>query len=223
MSPPFSASHKALKIRLSPYDFTPTLQLRKDPQKQTAWTDWLEYLSFELRCLETFTLTAESLEMEYHQSMRRLLEAKQPNGINAMSNPAASANTQARQRRHSGKDICMAKELAVARANRNASQKLFDDFVRETEPYRQARKAAFYQRHRVAWVIEEARVVEAEMSLQSSSAKSKKRKLRGEDTSESPPKRIKRGDGGRSATSVAPTGKPHLRRSTRQCSTLVKV
>lgn len=60
----FSAYHNAVKIRLTSYRFTPSFQLRKDPQKQTAWTDWLEYLSFELRCLEILTLTAESLETE---------------------------------------------------------------------------------------------------------------------------------------------------------------
>ncbi|KAL8979658.1 MAG: hypothetical protein Q9205_005063, partial [Flavoplaca limonia] len=81
----FSAHSNAVKIRLAPHHFTEPLQLRKDPQKQTVWTDWLEYLSFELRFLEKSTATAESLELERHQSMRRLLRAKQPNGNKAAS------------------------------------------------------------------------------------------------------------------------------------------
>ena len=212
----FSAYHNAVKIRLTPYHFTPSLQLRKDPQKQTVWTNWLEYLNFELRCLETFTLTAESLETEYHQSMRKLHRAKQSNAKHVVSSSSAPDSTHSRQRRLGGKGVDMAKELVAARADRDASQKSIDDFIRETEPYRQAHRAAFYQRHRVAWVIKEARLMETEMSLQSNLAKSKKRKQRDEEPSESQPKRTKGGDGGRSINSVAPPGKPHLRRSTRQ-------
>ena len=212
----FSAYHSAVKIRLTPYHFTPSLQLRKDPQKQTAWTDWLEYLSFELKCLETLTLTAESLEREYHQSMRKLQRAKEPNENHVVSSSAAPDSMRFRQRRPAGKGLDMAKELVAARADRDASQKSIDDFIRETEPYRQARRAAFYQRHRVAWVIKEARLMETEMSLQSNLARSKKRKQRDEEPSESRPKRTKQGDAGRSANSVAPPGKPRLRRSTRQ-------
>ncbi|KAL9580264.1 MAG: hypothetical protein Q9203_006371 [Teloschistes exilis] len=109
--------------------------LRKDPQKQTAWTDWLEYLSFELSCLEILTLTAESQETEYHQSMRKLLRANQTNGNNAASSSAASDPMQTQQRYLGGKGVNMAKELAAAQADRDASRTSIDDFTRETETY----------------------------------------------------------------------------------------
>lgn len=219
----FSAYCNAVKIRLAPHHFTPALRLSKDPQKQTVWTNWLEYLSFELRCLETLTVTAESLEPEYHQRMRRLLRAKQPNENNAASSSTASNPTQARQRPLRGKGVNMAKELAAARADRDASQKSIDDFIRGTEAYTRARRAAFYQRHRVEWVIKEARLMETEMSLQSNLAKSKKRKQHFEEPPESQPKRTRRRDGDRSATSAATPNKPRLRRSTRQSTRIPSV
>ncbi|KAL9636089.1 MAG: hypothetical protein Q9204_002387 [Flavoplaca sp. TL-2023a] len=86
----FSAHSNAVKIRLAPHHFTKPLQLRKDPQRQTVWTDWTEYLSVELRCLEKSIATAESLEPECHHSMRRLLRANQPNENKAASSFSGS-------------------------------------------------------------------------------------------------------------------------------------
>lgn len=91
---------------------------------------------------------------------------------------------QTQQRYLGGKGVNMAKELAAAQADRDASRKSIDDFTRETEAYTQARRAAFYQRHRVAWVTKEARPMETEMSLQSNLAKSKKTKQHDEEPSE---------------------------------------
>ncbi|CAO1605261.1 hypothetical protein XANCAGTX0491_008783 [Xanthoria calcicola] len=216
----FSAYHKAVKIRLAPYHFTPSLQLRKNPQKQAPWTDWLEYLSFELRYLEILTLSADSLEAEFDQSIRRLLRTRQPNGNHAVTSSAGSDSTHSRQRRLGAKGVNMAKELAEAQADRDATRISIDNFVRETRPYTRARRAAFSQRHRVGWVIKEARRMETEMSLKSSSAKSKKRKQGDEDPSESQPKRTKREDGGRKANSVAPPGESYPRRSIRQLKRL---
>ncbi|KAL9009201.1 MAG: hypothetical protein Q9173_005749 [Seirophora scorigena] len=212
----FSAYHNAVKIRLAPYHFTRSLQLRKDPQKQAPWTNWLEYLSFELRYLDIFTLTAGSLEAKFDQSMRRLLRSRQPKGNHAVTSSAPSDSTHSRQRRLGAEGVNMTEELAEAQADRDATRKSIDDFVRETNAYTRARRAAFYQRHRVAWVVKEARLMETEMSLRSNSATSKKRKQGDEEPSGSQPKRTKREDGGRNANSVAPPRKSYLRRSTRQ-------
>ncbi|KAL8858965.1 MAG: hypothetical protein Q9178_004446 [Gyalolechia marmorata] len=218
----FSAHSNAVKIRLAPHHFTKPLQLRKDPQKQTIWTDWLEYLSFEIRCLEKLTATAESLEPEYYQSTRRLLRAKQPNGNNAGSSSAAFGSTKPRQHFLGGKGVNMGTELAAARADRDASQKSIDDFIRETRAYMQAGRDVFYQKHRVEWVIKEARLMENEMSPQSNWAKAKKRKQRDEEPPEPQPKRTKRRVSDKNANSVATPATPHprrnARRSTRQTS-----
>ena len=218
----FSAHSNAVKIRLAPHHFTKPLQPRKDPQKQTVWTDWLEYLSFELRCLEKLTARAESLEPECHQSMKRLLRAKQPNGNRAASRSAAFLSTKPRQHFPSGEGVNIAKELATARVNRDASQKSIDDFIRETKAYMQAGRDVFYQKHRVEWVIKEARLMENEISPQSNWAKVKKRKQRDEEPLEPQPKSTKRRVGGRNANSVATPATPHprrnARRSTRQTS-----
>ena len=213
----FSAYSYAVKMRLAPYHFAPPLQLKGYPQKQTAWTDWLEYLSFELRCLEMLTLAAESLDTEFHQAIKRLLRAKQPDGNKAARSSAASDSAQTRQPSLGGKGATMAKELATARADRDASQKSIDDFIQETEAYTRAHRAAFYQRHRVEWVIKEARLPETEMSLHCSTVKTKKRKQRDEEEpSEPQSKRTTRRDGRGNASAVALPGMPHPRRSTRR-------
>ncbi len=218
----FSAHSNAVKIRLAPHHFTEPLQLRKDPQKQTVWTDWLEYLSFELRYLEKSTATAESLEPERHQFMRRLLRAKQPNENKVASSSAALVSTKPRQSCPGGKGVDIAKELAAARVDMDASQKSIDDFIWETRAYMQARRDVFYRKHRVAWVIKEARLMENDMFPQSNWAKIKKRKQRDEEPPESQPKSTKRRVGGRNADSVATPATPHprriARRSTRQTS-----
>lgn len=110
----------------------------------------------------------------------------------------------------------MAKELAAARADLDASQKSIDSFIRETRAYRQVCRGAFYQRHRVDWVLKEARLMETEMALQSNSAKSKKRKQRDEEPLEAQPKSAKRSDGVRIASPGAAPATPHLRRNPRR-------
>lgn len=45
----FATYSNDVRIRVAPYLFKKPMQLKKDPQKQTAWTNWLEYLSYELR------------------------------------------------------------------------------------------------------------------------------------------------------------------------------
>ena len=213
----FSAYADTVKIRLAPHQFTRPLQLKKDPQKQTVWTNWLEYLSFEKSLLEMLTATAESLEQEYRQSRRRLRMAMQPNSNNATSSSAASGSTQTRQPGTGAKAVNLAMKLEAAQADRDASQKTICDFIRETELYTYAQTAAYYQRHRVEWVIKEARFMETEMSQQSKMGKSRKRG-RDEILPESRLKRTKQGDGDQNADPSPTPGKPHTRRSTRLTS-----
>ena len=169
----FSAYSYAVKMRLAPYNFTPLLQLKEYPQNQTAWTDWLEYLSFELRCLEMLTLAADSLDPEFHQARKRLLGAKQPDGYKAARSSAASDSTQTRQPSLGRKGAIIAKELATARADRDISQKSIDDFIQEIDAYIWANRAALYQKYRVEWVIKEARLMQTEIY---NTVKTKKRK-----------------------------------------------
>jgi hypothetical protein len=201
----FAVYSSAVKARLARY-VNPSLQLRKDPLKQTARTDWLEYLSFEVSYLDTLTATAESLEPRYHQSTRRLRETRHPNRNHAAGGPVLS-----------GKGTNTAKELAAARADRDASHKSVDDFLRETERYTRARRDALHHRHRVEWVVNEARQMEADMTLQRSSAKPRKRKQRDEEPSGPPPKRASTRGRGRRAVAVATRAGPDtvLRRSSR--------
>lgn len=90
----FATYSKAAKNRIAPYQFKKPMQLKKDPQKQTAWTNWLEYLNYELRWLESWTTAADALESKYQESTKKLRDALLPEGDDdadgAVSGPSAS-------------------------------------------------------------------------------------------------------------------------------------
>lgn len=162
----FPAYKEAVERRLTSYHFTRPLQLKMNPRQQTEWTNWLEYLNYEQWWLEMLTAVAESLEEQYHQAWKRLLEAPWcpsreamgSNSTNAASSSTASGFTQTRQRHPGAKTVNLAKELEAARADLDATNKTIDDFIRETASYRRAETAAYYQKLRVKWAVEEARL-----------------------------------------------------------------
>ena len=207
----FSTYSDAVKICLAPHHFTRPLELKENPHQQTVWSNWLEYLSYEKRCLETLTAIAVSLEQQYHQSWKRLLRAMQPDCYNAASSSAASDSTHTRQRT----------------SDAQAINRTIYDFIRETKTHTNAQRAVYYQRHRVEWVVKEARLMESEMYQQSKIAKSnadvdthenKKRQHENDENDEIPPeshsKRTKPEDGSNSAASDTTPRKPHTLRST---------
>lgn len=177
----FAAYREAVKIRLAPHHFTLPLQLRRDPQKQTGWTDWLEYLNFESRCMEDWIALAESLEPRYQECVRRLRKATQPQAKIVTIDSAALSSTHARTHNSPAKRVNMGKELTAARADRDASQQSIDIFLRETNTYTQARANASHQRRRVDWIVQEGRMMENDICVQRATAKSKKRKRSNEE------------------------------------------
>ena len=194
---PFSAYKDAVQTRLRPYHFARRLQLKKNPHQQDVWTDWLEYLNFEKWCLESLTAAAESLNQQFLESWKLLSAGELDSNIALGSGrPVASASTQARRRPGAGA-VGPAKELEAAQAERDASNKTIRDFIRDTKPYKRAQAAAYYQRHRVEWVIREARLMETEMSQQrrtaesnskdDSTRESRKRRRDDEEEKEIPP------------------------------------
>lgn len=205
----FAAYSNAVKTRLAPHHFTPSLQLRKDPQKQTAWTNWLEYLSFELGCLESWTADADSREPKYHESTKRLLAANRPSGDITPNSFATSTFTQTQK---SGPAV------NAARSGPDTSQKSIDNFLAETKAYTQARRIAMYQRHRVRWAIEEAHLMEAEMFAQKNLANSRKRKQDDERVLEPPSKRLRRDGGASNPDTTAPRQLRSTRQRTHQAS-----
>ncbi|KAI0975068.1 hypothetical protein F4678DRAFT_458185 [Xylaria arbuscula] len=198
----FAAYKDAVQTRLTPHHFIRRPQLRKNPHQQDTWTNWLEYLNFEKWCLESLTTTAESLQQQFLESWK-LLIAREPDGNMASSRPAGPSSTQPR-RRPGAKAASPTKELEAAQAERDASNKAIRDFIREAKPYERALAAVFYQRHRVEWVIREARLMETEISQQRKTAKSKtkddnakeSKKRRRDDEEEIPPEsQLKRAKG----------------------------
>ncbi|KAI4183685.1 MAG: hypothetical protein LQ346_006262 [Caloplaca aetnensis] len=177
----FSAYSEAVRRRLRSHHFTRPLQLKKNPHQQTKWTNWLEYLNFEQWWSEALTAVAESMvEEENHQPWKRLLEAsrcpsreaKGSGGTSAIGSSAALGSTQTRWHPSGAKTDDLTKELEATRADLNATKKMIDDFIRDTASYRLAETAAYYQRLRVEWAVEEARLMEIEMSQSRRMAKS---------------------------------------------------
>lgn len=58
----------------------------------------------------------------------------------------------------------MAKKLKAAEADLDAINKTIDDFIQETAQHRHAETAAYFQKLRVKWAVDEARLMEIEMS-----------------------------------------------------------
>lgn len=169
---PFSVYKDAVQTRLRPYHFTRRLQLKKNPHQQDVWTDWLEYLNFEKWYLELLTAAAESLNQQFLKSWELLSVKESNNNITSGSGRSmTSAFTQV-QRLPSVKAVDHIKKLKAIQAERDASNSTIRDFIRDTKPYKRAQAAAYYQRHRVEWVVREARLMETEMSQQGRTAES---------------------------------------------------
>ncbi|KAL8750778.1 MAG: hypothetical protein Q9199_006849 [Rusavskia elegans] len=237
----FPAYSEAVKRRLTPHHFTRPLRLKKNPRQQTIWTNWLEYLNYEQWWSETLTAVAESLvEEQYHQPWKRLLKAprcpsKEARGSNSTKAVSSLTASRSIQTRPGPKAVELAKRLEkrleAAEADLNATNKTIDDFIQETALYRRAETAAYFQKLRVKWAVEEARLMEIEMSQQRRTAKSntkvdtkENKKRRRDDNAEIPPeprpKRAKPGDKGKSAVSNTTPDKPQARRSSKRLAEL---
>lgn len=128
-------------------------------------------------------------------------------------------NMQTRQHCPGAKSVN--EKLKAAQADRDVSDKTIYKFIQEAKPYTQAQTAVYYQRHRVKWVIKEARLMEIEMFHQSKKnntkvdtnvSKKRQRDDHEEIPLESQSKRIKQKENGFSS---AFPGGPQIRRSTR--------
>lgn len=200
----FATHSNAAKNRIAPYQFKKPMQLKKDPQKQTVWTNWLEYLNYELRWLESWTTAADALESKYQESTQKLRAALLPEGDDgvdgAVSGPSASQQDFPAASKNSER-----MELAAARVRLNASQDAIRSFLRKTDKYTTRRSRAFYQAHRVKWVVKEARLMEVEMAQQNRAGTKRKRKQE-EDAVESqqqPPNKIAAPDAPRRSTRLS--------------------
>ncbi|KAM3514872.1 hypothetical protein MY11210_001477 [Beauveria gryllotalpidicola] len=150
---PFSAYRAAVESRLEPYSFTRRLQLRKNPHQQDAWTNWLEYLNFEKWFLEQWTATADSLESQFLNSWRLLA--------------SRDADITARQRHPNAK---AGRPDRATKADQDVSETAIRNFIQQTERYKRARAAVYYQRHRVKWAVREARLLESEIAKEAKAA-----------------------------------------------------
>ncbi|PMB73540.1 hypothetical protein BM221_000963 [Beauveria bassiana] len=159
---PFSAYRAAVEFRLKPYGFKRRLQLRKNPHQQDAWTNWLEYLSFEKWILEHEIDTADSLESEFLSSWRLL----------------AARDMEILSRQHS--NAMTGRPDRATKADQDANETAIHNFVQQTKRYKETRAAVFYQRHRVKWAVREARLLESEIAKQAKAAERSRLEKRSE-------------------------------------------
>lgn len=208
---PFSDYSAAVEHRLAPYRFARPIQLQKDPRHQTQWTDWLEYLSYELWCLEELRAAVRPLEEEHDKALDRLLEVARQNDETNLNKPLAS-------------HVDLTKELKGIRATLETTNKSIWDMVRETSRYTFAEKTVRLRKSRIDWIVKEAYVMETEMAEEDGQQDKKSRpnsnkKRRQDDENketalENQSKRPRR-SGGMEIGLDTTGSKPQLRQSTR--------
>ncbi|KAM3488338.1 hypothetical protein MY3957_008367 [Beauveria namnaoensis] len=159
---PFSAYRAAVEFRLKPYGFTRRLQLRKNPHQQDAWTNWLEYLSFEKWFLEQRIAQADSWESQFLSSWRLL----------------AARDFEILSRKHSS--ATAGRPDRATKADQDANETAIHNFLQQTKRYKETRAAVFYQRHRVKWAVREARLLESEIAKQAKAAERSRLEKRSE-------------------------------------------
>ncbi|KAL5120486.1 hypothetical protein ACEQ8H_001504 [Pleosporales sp. CAS-2024a] len=191
--PEFKSYHKAVTTRLTPYCFARPLHLKKNPSKQTPWTNWLEYLSYEKWWLEELIADANALEEPYLHARQRLLEIRRHSSREAASNGTDSSSCSTTPeathvQQPMAKLISQVQELEAVT---DAINMTVDKFLQETERYARALRAVHSQRRRVEWIFGEACLMDAEMSQQSTIAKKtnkdKKRRRGGHEEDEPAP------------------------------------
>ncbi|KAI9676090.1 MAG: hypothetical protein M1817_000833 [Caeruleum heppii] len=181
-----------VRRKLAPHHFVRTFRLKKNPRHQDQWSTWLEYLVYEYLLFERLNDFVESEERRHSQAWERLLEAMPLSARQrreSLDKPGNSHLTEAtinldvsqpsntRQRHSSRQTAALKEQLAAARADAAAIKTTLEDFIRETAPYRRAKESADRQRRRVNWVVEEARVMEAEMKAEEKAERSHQRGL----------------------------------------------
>lgn len=203
----FATYSNDVRIRVAPYLFKKPMQLKKDPQKQTAWTNWLEYLSYELRSLESWTAAADALESRYQRSTKKLGDALPSVAleIERFLYGSAFGPPDLQQGFPPASEDSEQTDPTATRLRLNASQDAIRSFLEKTEKYTERRRRAFYQGRRVKWIVKEARLMEVEMAQQSRAGTKRKRKQE-EDAAESqqqPPNKIAAPDAPRRSTRLS--------------------
>ncbi|KAF2014251.1 hypothetical protein BU24DRAFT_212315 [Aaosphaeria arxii CBS 175.79] len=192
----FHAYQEAVKRNLAPFNFD-NLQLMEDPRKQTQWTTWLEYLNYEQWWLGKCVPAVEREEWQNHQAWERFLEATR-------SLPPFSEKELAFLDKSCPDTVAaftsqhpvlkpMDYRYGITRKDLGSAVKAINDLTKDTERFRRADLVLCQQKNRVKWIIQEARVMEAEMLEQSKnvpdSGEGKKRKRDELDSEESKKKR----------------------------------
>ena len=148
----FSSYKEALKRRMAPFNFKQPLQLLKDPYKQTEWTTWLEYFSFEQFSLEQYNTNAEVRHQQHDKVWKRLLSAARTLEKNTCDSQNIATHTET---------VTLDKPFAVVRANLGMAIKAINSFIRGSRPYRDAQMDIYQQKNRLQWILKEAHVIEA--------------------------------------------------------------
>ncbi|KAI1112121.1 hypothetical protein F5Y14DRAFT_423219 [Nemania sp. NC0429] len=208
----FSDYSAAVEHRLALYQFARPIQLQRDPRHQTQWTDWLEYLNYELWDLEQQTADMPRLVNRLGIAITGLRKIAFGNKKKYLEKPLAT------------NVIDVTEEAEGMRAALDATEKRIWEMVEEAREYRQAERLLRLHRSRIDWIIKEARVMETEMAQEDRQQDKKSpldlnQKRKHDDESNEPPlenhsKRPRRSDD--TETGLGPTGsEPQLRQSTR--------
>ncbi|KAF2014247.1 hypothetical protein BU24DRAFT_463053 [Aaosphaeria arxii CBS 175.79] len=153
----FTAYKEAVKRQLAPHNFKRSLQLFKDPRRQTEWTTWLEYLVYEQWCLEQQNASVESARTQYIHCHEKLVDA---------GNYLYGYHTSR-----------LDEQLATMKPDLEMAKKILSDYIRDTDDYRCKEERAHDLKNRVKWIISEARKMKTDM-LQKGSTAGRKSNIR---------------------------------------------
>ncbi|KAI0097188.1 hypothetical protein GGR51DRAFT_541692 [Nemania sp. FL0031] len=233
---PFPAYIAAVERRLRPYRFTHPIELKKDPRQQTKWTDWLEYLSYELWCYEELVAAVQPLEKKFNKSLTKLYEVAIEQGVDyraglgdlslaqALLSMGTDVNALPRCDTPHPTDVDPKKLDEIRGKAFTTTNKVICEAVRHTQAYTYKQKTALLRKPRIDWIVEEAHVMEAEMTQAEAQQDGKshrnpnrKRKSNDEDEDIPPRKQSKRSrlSGGPEISSSISSSKPQPRRSVR--------
>lgn len=122
------------------YLHTPPLALHKDPRQQSPLTTWLEYLAFELDCLEPYLRARARQLPQYNRAW------------NALSLAAADSPV------HNHQDNMLRRPTNFHNSTENEAM---NDFLQQTALYRHLDASVQRRQARIQWIVGEARLLGA--------------------------------------------------------------
>ncbi|KAG5975442.1 hypothetical protein E4U55_007670 [Claviceps digitariae] len=184
-----TAYKKTVTRRLAPFKFKHTLRLKEDPSQQSPWTNWLEYVSYEIWYLGRYKAAAKRLWERHRQAWLELykdthesllVQAEGPDGEGGSSSGGGGPSSPRLMTRPEDEPQAisprtfMYPELHGLRDRVDSKNRAVYRFLKESQPYVDMQTRTFHQKRRVEWAVKEARLLDEELAQSNSDESPKK-------------------------------------------------